>query len=496
MSMHNCSVGLDCSQEDINPVRVEVMGSSDSQPNEFAADLEWSVRVLQQGYPNVYGAKTPIPTHLNLVIFESILEGYHDMEVIQFLKYGWPANGMPGAPPPTVNSCNHLSALRHPDFVDTYISNEIEHGATMGPFTSIPFQAGATVSPLSTRPKCDVNSRCAILDLSFPQGGSVNDYTPKDTYLGINVELKFPGVDALAEHMKQLGCSCRMWKHDVSRCFHQFGLDPADYRLFGYLWRGLYYFVLAVGYRIAPYICQRVTDAVSFVHCRVGMFLLNYVDDFLGAEHYAQAQAAYDRLGKILEEINLTENQNKAVLPTDVIEFLGVTFNSVTGTMEVLEHRLHELHDLLEVWSCKLNYTRKELESLVGKLQFVAACVWPGRVFICRLLNAMRETNRLGTHPVPFQVKQDMHWWLLFLPHYNGVSIAWMDQFPTPDSVVSCDASLQGIGAYLTGLEYLTLRVPGAWGDVNIAYLEMWAVIITLRAWGSSEGKESHIAVR
>ena len=251
-----------------------------------------------------------------------------------------------------------------------------------------------------------------------------------------------------------------------------------------------------MGHCIAPYICQRVMDAVRFIHCRVVMFLLNYVDDFLGAEHQAQAQAAYDRLGKILDEINLTENQNKAVLPTEIIEFLGVTFNSATGTMEVSEHRLHELHDLLELWDHKTTYTRKQLENLVGKLQFVATCVRPGRVFICRLLNAMRDTSKTGTHLVPFQMKQDVCWWLVFLPHYNVVSIAWMDQFPTPDSVMSCDASLRGIGAYLSGLEYLSLQVPVAWRGVNITYLEMWVVIITLRAWGGLvERKESYFTV-
>ena len=89
---------------------------------------------------------------------------------------------------------------------------------------------------------------------------------------------------------------CRMWKHDVSQCFRQFGLDPADYRLFGYIWEGLWYFdkVLAMGHQIAPYICQRVTDAVRFIHCKIGLFLLNYVDNFLGAESRDLAQLAYD----------------------------------------------------------------------------------------------------------------------------------------------------------------------------------------------------------
>ena len=163
------------------------------------------------------------------------------------------------------------------------------------------------------------------------------------------------------------------------------------------LWKQKLYFdkVLAMGHWVAPYICQRVTSAVKYMHCKVGLFLLNYADDFLGAEHRDITQMAFDRLGEILQQINLVENENKAVPPTPIIEFLGVTFNSETGTMEVSPHRLQELQQLLDVWLCKSCYTRKQLESLIGKLIFVAVCVRPGRIFICRLLNSLCNTPQV-----------------------------------------------------------------------------------------------------
>ena len=450
------------------------------------AGCQISEQVLQQGYPNVFGARIPIKTHLNLDLFEELLADYHDKVVVEFLRYGWPANCMPGAPQPTVNSVNHLSALRFPEFVGNYIKTEMEHNAVMGPFTEIPFEHGVGISPFSTHPKQDSDSRRAILDLSFPEGASVNDFTPKDSYLGLAIELKFPNVDMLAQRMKKLSNTCQMWKCDVSQCFRQFGLDPADYRLFGYIWEGLWYFgkVLAMGHRIAPYICQRVMDAMHFIHCKIGLFLLNYVDDFLGAETRDLAQLAYDQLGQLLKDLNLVENESKATPPSEIVEFLGVTFNSQKGTMEVSQHHLDELHELLLSWLDKEKFTRTQLESLIGKLQFITACVRPGRVFICRLLNVLRETPRTGLQLVPHQLKLDVTWWLNFLPTYNSVSIAWMDQCMMPDSVVACDASLTCLGGYLIDQEYFYLRLPPVWKSVNIAYLEMWAVILTIVVWG------------
>ena len=449
-------------------------------------DVELSNTVLAHGYPNAYGARIPIATHLNLEAFEQMLQGYHDIEIIQFLRYGWLSNRMPGAPDPTINMVNHGSVCKHPGFVDSYIEKEIALGATIGPFQTIPFDTRVGVSPLSTRPKKDTDDRRAILDLSYPEGCSVNNWTPKDSYLGLNINLQFPTVDALAECMAFLGSDCLMWKRDAQRCFCQFGLDPGDYHLFGYLWRGLYYSdkVLAMGHRIALYICQRVTSAVKYIHCKLSLFLLNYVDDFLGAKSSKLAHIAYERLGEILRKINLHENSAKAVPPTSEIEFLGVTFNSIKGTMEVLPHCVQELNVILDKWMVMEYYSCKQLEVLIGKLQFVTSCVRPGWIFISQLLNCLRNTLGRGMLPIPQQVKLDILWWRKFLPQYNGVSIAWMRQLTYPDQVVVCDATPHAIGGYLTNLAYFRVRVPTQWARVNIAYLELWGVIFVLRVWG------------
>ena len=37
------------------------------------------------------------------------------------------------------------------------------------------------------------------MDLSFPQGCSVNDGIPSDTYLGDQFKLRLPGIDRLVE---------------------------------------------------------------------------------------------------------------------------------------------------------------------------------------------------------------------------------------------------------------------------------------------------------
>ena len=114
----------------------------------------------------------------------------------------------------------------------------------------------------------------------------------------------------------------------------------------------------------------------------------------------------------------------------------------------------------------------------------MAACVRPGRIFISRLLNELRNCAHRGARPVTREMRKDMLWWRCFLVIYNGVSIIWMHQRMVPDEVLATDASSGGLGGYLVNDSYFHMRVPCRWLGVNIAYLELWAIIVALKVWG------------
>ena len=319
---------------------VDISGQifSDVWPELVEDDLLLVQKVKQFGYPNIYGAKIPVKSCWHLGWLHQQLVNYYDTEVLEFLKYGWPADRLPNMPALTINLINHSSSLRFPAAVNHYVSAELKFDSIMGPFSVIPFETGHVgMSPISTQPKKDSEERHVILDLSYPPGASVNDWTPKDSYLGHNIQLVYPGVDDLACRVKELGETGRLYKRDASHCFRWVPLGPHDYQLFGYHWMGSFYFdkVLTMGHRVAPYMCQRVTRMLKFIQNERGFFLLNYVDDFVGAEHMSVAQQAYESLGEIMDSAGLAENSNKVVPPTPILEFLGVTYNTVRSTMEV-----------------------------------------------------------------------------------------------------------------------------------------------------------------
>ena len=122
------------------------------------------------------------------------------------------------------------------------------------------------ISPMMTREKPNALHRRVIIDLSFPQGKSVNAGIPKDQYLGTPFIFKLPTVDAITDQIKVLGRGCKLYKVDISRAFRHVKLDPKEYDLLGL--RHERYYVdtsLPFGYRNGSALFQCLSDAVRHI---------------------------------------------------------------------------------------------------------------------------------------------------------------------------------------------------------------------------------------
>ena len=447
-------------------------------------DLMLAHRVRKGGYPNRYGARIPVHSNWNLPRLQQLLGDYEDADIVEWLRHGWPSGRLPSLPPPTNTFKNHKGATDYPQALDKYISKEKEKGAVIGPFTVIPFQHNVGISPISTRPKKSTDERRVIIDLSFPPGDAVNDGMIRDNYLGLTAKLTFPTVDDLALRVYILGRGTMMFKIDLSRYFRQLPLDPGDYSLIGYIIGDNLYFdkVLPMGMRTAPYIAQRVTNAIRHIHQKLGYFLLNYIDDFLGAEERSKVWEVFNHLTHLLDELGVETAPGKVVPPTTRLEFLGITYDSQTMTMEIPKEKIKETPQELHTWTYRTMTTGKEMESLVGKLQFMGKCVKPGRIFISRLINWMKTLDRQRKYTIPLKARKDMAWWARYLEEYNGVSILWLHNNTEPDQLIATDASKKGYGG-ISGQQYFKGRFPLDWHSKNIAELEMWAVLVALKIW-------------
>ena len=68
--------------------------------------------------------------------------------------------------------------------------------------------------------------------------------------------------------------------------------------------------------------------------------------------------------------------------------------------MEVTPDRPSDLVEELKKWSTKRLASRKEMESLVGKLRYICNVVHAGRFFLARIFNWLRQMDRGKRYPV------------------------------------------------------------------------------------------------
>ena len=464
--------------------------------HKVAPSLDWSFVnvcniVEQSGVPNVEGCKIPLSSKLNLSEWEKRLVSYHDKEVVEFLRYGFPISYR-GELHLEANSgvSNHNGATNFPQHIDTFIESELSKGRILGPFDESPFWEETKISPLNSVEKRGSQEIRTILDLSFPKVQSANDGIQKQSYLQNDIDLKYPSVDEFAFEVYRKGRGAAMYKVDLKAACRQIPICPGDVRKMGYVWKGKLYLdrVLSMGLRTGAYICQRVTNAILFIHRQTGHTSVVFLDDFVGVERPEQAFEAYCDLRDLLKVLGVDESEPKLCPPNIVMLFLGVWFNSYKLTMEIDKKRLEEILLLLDKWFHKKKATRKEIESLIGLLSFVAKCVRSSRVFLSRMLDCLRAFPEVGSHEVGEEFLRDVYWWRTFMPSYNGVSMIPRPHWSQVDKVLATDACLTGCGGmnFITG-EFFHAEFPPEFtsGDWDINALELLTIMVAIKLWGA-----------
>jgi hypothetical protein len=83
---------------------------------------------------------------------------------------------------------------------------------------------------------------------------------------------------------------------------------------------------------------------------------------------------------------------------------------------------------LVEAWLRKKKDSLRDLQSLLGKLHCVSTCARPGRLFVSRFVNWLRQAfplNMVGSghkifRRIPKDVKKDLLWCHTFYPDITG----------------------------------------------------------------------------
>ena len=458
----------------------------------YFLDLHQRVKVFDTN--NYSGARIRLE-HNNIKIdtFRQLLmkHTYPHMQLCQFVEYGFPL-GLWSEAYLEPATRNHSSSYSYYSYLDKFVETELAKLGMTGPFDLSP-RDKVMLSPMMTLHKKPSALR-PVFDASFGLY-SLNKNTPERTYHESEYEFSFPRIDDLADRIAELGPKCFLWKRDLSRYFLQLKIDPLEYDKLGFVWRGkLYFFTSFVwGTRHAGYAGQWLTSAVSFIHAQSGLdliscifFCLNYADDFCGCElEFSRSGLSFIKLGQLLSDIGLSESKAKACPPSQVMTYLGVSFNTIDMCMHVDSDKRVELKSELRKWSKKTVATKTDLQSILGKLLWVSKCVKFSRVFVCRIIAEVRKLQKQTQKTVlSREIRKDFLWWDKFLEVFSGVEIIIP---PTVCLSVLGDAYPQGGGSWNPNrLQYFSMRFPEylCSPETPIHIKEFIIVILCVRLWG------------
>lgn len=140
-------------------------------------------------------------------------------------------------------------------------------------------------------------------------------------------------------------------------------------------------------------------------------------------------------------------------------------------------------------WLSRRKSTKRELQSIIGKLSFACKVVPAGRIFLRRLIDLSTSVRRSHHHiSITSEARKDFDWWHRFLPSWNGVAMM-LD----PHTVAAADLELytdasgaHGFGAYYQGQWFRGDWQPHQTLDSgkSIAWQELFAIVLACLAWG------------
>ena len=442
--------------------------------------------------PNFKKARIQVNTDWNFEYIEQQLRKFQHPDtdfILDMFKFGWPLN----AKDTEINDLppdNQKGARLNPGEIDKYLKKELDRGSIIGPFLKNPFGKEARFSPLDTRPKKDSDDLRVILNLSHPvEAGSVNHSIDKSSFLGESIVLRYPTCEDLAKIIVKKGRGCLLFKRDLESAYCQMKMDAGDIHLLGFTFNDRFYFyvTLSMGSRSSCFCCQRTTDVITFIYKNMGYDDVNYLDDLGGAEVEQKATQAFVTLATVISSMGIKESEKKACPPSTSGSFLGVGFDTINMTMFITLERRLELHEILKKWSLKSEATLKELQQLLGKLNFVCNTVRAGRIFVSRIINLLKETPVTGSWPLTADLKADLRWWDIFMEDFDGITLFPDFNWKAPDIIFSSDACLTGGGGWCESLkEFWHAPFPEQIiksEGVHINELEALALTISIKIW-------------
>ena len=426
----------------------------------------------------------------------SILDGY-DNNLVAYLLHGFTHGfqiGCVGLPPQRGEVVSNLkSADEFAEVIDQKLAKELALGRILGPYDFQPTCLRYRISPLGVVPKKSPGEFRMIHHLSYPEGSSVNDFIPKEIS-----SVQYATIQDAIDFIRHSPTPVYMAKVDVESAFRIIPVSPADRPLLGFQWKGNLFMdaVLPMGCSSSCAIFECFSTALEWAaKVKLGVTgMVHVIDDFLLLAHSVE-KCNHDLMSfvALCKQIGVPLAPSKTVGPSSSIPFVGIILDAVHMEARLPDDKLEKTRSLLLAFQSKQKVTLKELQSLIGVLNFACSVVVPGRAFLRRLIDLTMGVHKPHHHiRLTRETKLDLGVWWEFFLYFNGRSFFLDDSFLTGDYLQLYTDAAGGIGyGALCGSEWFCGEWPVAWRLFNVAALELYPIMAAVHVWGDAWANKS-----
>lgn len=184
--------------------------------------------------------------------------------------------------------------------------------------------------------------------------------------------------------------------------------------------------------------------------------------------------------------MQLPIKDSKTVPPSTCVTVHGIELDTVNMEARLPMEKLTKARVLLGKFIESRRITLRDLQAMLGFLNFAGKVISPGRPFLRRLINLTKGI----THPfhhihITPESRSDAKAWLLFLQSFNGISVF-------PESHISDSESLRlysdasgALGfAGIFGAKWLAGHWPPHLAEAHITAKEMFPITLIAEIWG------------
>lgn len=428
-----------------------------------------------------------LPTPVNADRLKSLLIKYNkSQELVVGFSSGF-SLGISGEIIPAIDTPeNHKSARESPGLVLDKLVKEINKGRIAGPFNQLPFP-DLIISPLGLIPKKEPGKYRLIHNLSYPEGNSVNSLIPQEFSA-----VQYETIEHAIDLVRGFGKGCLMAKADIEDAFRLLPIHPSQYKYLGFLWDKQYYFdkCLPMGCSSSCQLFEKLSCALQWYmthHHQASMSHL--LDDFFfaGPPLSSKCKVDLEMFFKITEYLGIPIKHEKTQWPSTEIIIYGIQLNSISMTATLPQDKLEKAHGLINSFKNKKRIQLKDLQQIIGFLNFCCIVIVPGRAFLRRLIDltvGVRYAHyfiRLNN-----EARADLQAWSLFLEHFNGKAFFLFEKWISSDTIklYSDAAGVHGGYAAVLGVSWFVGHWTDQFHGVHITVKELFPIVLALEIFG------------